>query len=55
MAESHCMSCGMLEIGKLKPESVNGGLTTKKLVANACCWVEQIVEINRPIPSTLRR
>ena len=52
---NHCSTSGMLEIGKAKPERMKNGLSTKKFVENACCWVEQMVEISRPSASVLRR
>ena len=45
----------MLAIGKLKPERMNIGLSTKKFDANACCCVVHRVEINRPMASVLSR
>jgi hypothetical protein len=41
-------------IGKLRSDSVKSGLTTKKLAANACWWIEQTVEIKRPMASKLK-
>ena len=34
---------------------MKNGLSTKKLVENACCWVEQTVEMSRPSASVLSR
>ena len=45
----------MLEIGKAKPDKMKNGLSTKKLVENACCWVVQTVEMSRPSASVLSR
>ena len=52
---SHCRTFGMRAIGKAKPDSVKSGLTKKKLVAKACCWVLQTVEITNPIARVLSR
>ncbi|OPZ59983.1 MAG: hypothetical protein BWY87_00722 [Deltaproteobacteria bacterium ADurb.Bin510] len=45
----------MLAIGKTKPESKKSGWMKKKVVIMACCWVLEMTEISRPIPSVLSK
>jgi len=52
---SACTTAGMLSMGKTKPLSMKKGRMKKKVVIMACCWVAEMVEMKRPIPSVLSR
>jgi len=45
----------MFAIGKTKPLNMKKGSTKKKVVIMACCCVEEIVDMNSPIPRVLNR
>ena len=51
----HCTNFGMLAIGKISPESRLAGKMNKNVDIIASCWVEDIVEINRPIPKLVNK
>ena len=42
---------GIESSGKIKPEIMKLGIAVKMLACIACAEVDEIVEINRPIPS----
>ncbi len=41
---------GMLLIGNMKPLSMTEGISTRKLVSKACCWVEAPPLMIRAMP-----
>ncbi len=45
----------MLAMGKTNPESMKKGTMKKKVVIMACCLVDEMVDMKRPMPSKLRR
>ena len=45
----------MFETGNTKPLNINIGRIKKMVDIIACCWVEEIVEMNSPIPRVLSR
>ena len=49
-------ACGMLEIGKMKPDSmIVGSSEISSAIWNATCCVSATVEISRPVPSAPTR
>lgn len=51
----YCNHCGMVLMGKPKPENVTAGVIKKNDVTSACCGVAEIVEISNPTPSMQSR
>ena len=49
------MTCGMLAIGKEKPESNIAGKKNKNVLIIACCCVWLSVEMNSPTPSIVKQ
>jgi hypothetical protein len=52
---NHRTICGIFEMGKTKPLSMNAGRRKKNVVIMACCLVDEIVDIKSPIPKLLKR
>ena len=46
---------GILSMGKANPESMKAGIAKKNVEICACCWVDEMVEMKRPMATELRR